>query len=90
MQAYEARLKPFETMEERWKHYPNSAIETRQFKNLRQLIEATQALEQQLKQTNCSMNLEMNQTKDIRAMGKIPQLPEEESEDIREGESITG
>lgn len=50
MQAYEARLKPLETLEERWKHYPNPAQEVIQLEIFKRLTEATQALEEQLRQ----------------------------------------
>ena len=52
LQAYEARLKPLETLEERWKHYPDPAVETRQLEIFKWLTEAAQVLEPQLELTN--------------------------------------
>ena len=50
LQAYEARLKPFQTMEERWKNFPDPALEARQLELFKRLTEATQALAKQLEQ----------------------------------------
>ena len=44
-------MKPQETFEERWKRYPEPAIEVRQLEIYKNLIKATKALEQQVKQT---------------------------------------
>ena len=44
MKAYEARLKVNETIEQRWRRYPNPINEERQFELYRCLVEATQAL----------------------------------------------
>ena len=52
LQAYEARLKPLETLEERWRKYPDPAVEARQLEIYQRLIEATQALDQQIKRTS--------------------------------------
>lgn len=42
LQAYEARLKPSETLEERWRKYPDPTVEARQLELYRRLVEATQ------------------------------------------------
>ena len=49
LKAYEARLKPLETMEDRWKHYPNPAIESRYLEIYKQLIETLQSIEKHTK-----------------------------------------
>lgn len=49
LQAYEARLKPLEILEERWQNYPDPAQEARQLEIFKRLTEAAQALEEQLK-----------------------------------------
>ena len=49
LQAYEARLKPLETLEERWKNYLDPAQEARQLEIFKRLTEATQALEEKLR-----------------------------------------
>ena len=51
LQAYEARLKPLETLEERWRLYPDPQIETRRLDLYKRLIETTQALMEQNKPT---------------------------------------
>ncbi|MCO5559225.1 hypothetical protein L7F22_012820 [Adiantum nelumboides] len=78
LQAYEARLKPLETLEERWKHYPDPAIETRQLEIFKQLVKATQALEEQLKTNNKQKDFETNQDKNDMGRGKIPLISKEE------------
>ena len=50
LQAYEARLKPLETLEERWRLYPNPQIETRRLDLYKRLVETTQALLDQNKE----------------------------------------
>ena len=52
LQAYEARLKPLETLEERWRRYPDPAVEARQLEMYQRFIEAAQALDQQIKRTS--------------------------------------
>ena len=49
MQAYEERLKPLETLEERWRKYPGLAVEARKLEIYQRLIEAAQALGKQIK-----------------------------------------
>ena len=49
LKAYEARLKPLETMEERWKNYPDPAQESRQLEIYKKLVEVAQAIEEQNK-----------------------------------------
>ena len=51
LQAYKARLKPQETLEERARKYPDLVVEARQLEIYKQLIAAAQALEHQIKQT---------------------------------------
>ena len=48
LQAYEASLKPLETLEERWRKYPNPAVEARQLEMYQRLVEAVQALDQRM------------------------------------------
>ena len=50
MKAYEARLKPLETMEDRWRNYSDAAIESRQLELYKCLIETLQAIEGHTKQ----------------------------------------
>ena len=50
LQAYEARLKPLETLEERWRKYPDPTVEARQLDIYQRLVEAAQALDQRMKQ----------------------------------------
>ena len=50
MKAYKARLKPLETMEDRWRNYPNAALESRQLELHKRLIETLQAIEGHTKQ----------------------------------------
>ena len=49
MQAYEEKLNPLETHEERWRRYPVPAVEARQLEIYQRLMEAAQALEKQIK-----------------------------------------
>ena len=50
LKAYEARLKPLGTMEDRWRNYPDAAIESRQLEIYKHLIETLQAIEGHTKQ----------------------------------------
>ena len=51
LDAYEARLKPKETLEERYRAYPNPMLETKRLEILQKMIEGTQdLLEKQLNQ----------------------------------------
>lgn len=56
LQAYEARLKPLENLEERWRKYPDPVQEARQLEIYKRLIQATQALTDQLKQNENSIS----------------------------------
>ena len=49
LQAYKARLKPLETLEERWRHYSDPQIEARRLDLYKRLVETTQALMEQNK-----------------------------------------
>ena len=51
LQAYEARLKPLETMEERYRSYPDPVIESRQLEIYKKLIDAMQTLDQIINKT---------------------------------------
>ena len=51
LQAYEARLKPLETMEERYRSYPDPVIESRQLEIYKKLINALQTLDQIINKT---------------------------------------
>ena len=51
LQAYEARLKPLETLEKRYRKYPDLALEVRQFEIYQKFIEVAQALDQLIKKT---------------------------------------
>ena len=44
LKAYEERLKPLETLEERWRKYPDPAVEARQLEIYQRLMEVAQAL----------------------------------------------
>ena len=50
LKAYEARLKPLETMEDRWRNYPDAALESRQLELHKRLIETLQTIEGHTKQ----------------------------------------
>ena len=50
LKAYEARLKPLETMEDRWRNYLDAAIESRQLELYKRLVETLQAIEGHTKQ----------------------------------------
>ena len=51
LDAYEARLKPKETLEERYRAYPDPTLETKRLEIFQKMIEGTQALlEKQLNQ----------------------------------------
>ena len=50
LKAYEARLKPLETMEDRWRNYPDAVIESRQLELYKCLVETLQAIEGHTKQ----------------------------------------
>ena len=50
--AYEARLKSNETLEERYRKYPDPVVESRQLELYQRMVEAAQALEAQVKETN--------------------------------------
>ena len=63
LQAYEARLKPLETLEERWKNYPDPAQEARQLEIFKRLTEATQALERRDKISFRACTSTTNETK---------------------------
>ena len=45
LQAYEARLKPLETLEERYRSYPYPIMEARQLEIYQKLIDAMQTLD---------------------------------------------
>ena len=49
LQAYEARLKPLETLEERYIKYLDPIVENRQLEIYLRLIEVAQALDQLIK-----------------------------------------
>ena len=51
LQAYEARLKPLETLEERYRAYLDPAIEARQLEIYQKLIGAMQTLDQMIHKT---------------------------------------
>ena len=55
---YEARLKPLETLEERWRQYPDPQIEARRMDLYQRLVETTQAL--------------MEENKNIQALEREP------------------
>ena len=48
LKAYDARLKSSETLEQRWRRYPNPEEETRQLEIYRRLIQAIQALDEKI------------------------------------------
>ena len=50
LKAYEARLKTLETMEDRWRNYPDIAIESRQMEIYKRLVKTLQAIEGHTKQ----------------------------------------
>ena len=54
LQAYEPRLKPLETLEERCIEYPNLAMEARQLQIYQRLIKVAQALDQLIKKVPSS------------------------------------
>ena len=51
LQAYEARLKPLETLEERYRSYPNPVMEAKQLEIYQKLIDAMQTLDQIINKT---------------------------------------
>ena len=51
LKAYEARLNSNETLEQRWRRYPDPQSEARQLELYQRLLGATQALEEKLSQT---------------------------------------
>ena len=51
LQAYEARLKPLETLEERYRSYQDPIIESRQLEIYQKLIKAMQTLDQMINKT---------------------------------------
>lgn len=63
--AYEARLRPNETLEERYRRYPESAVESRQLDISKRLIEAAQALESQVKKAESLVNSLSQETQRI-------------------------
>ena len=48
LKAYDARLKSSETLEQRWRKYPDPEEETRQLEIYRRLIQAIQALDEKI------------------------------------------
>ena len=50
LKAYEARLKPLETLEERWRKYLDPTVEARQLELYQRMVKATQAIDQRLEQ----------------------------------------
>lgn len=86
LQAYEARLKKFETLEERWKNYPNASHETRQLEISKRLIEAAQAIEQQLK-GNSPKETQTDNRVGKREEMELSTKPEEEKVEILEEEN---
>ena len=48
LKAYDARLKSSETLEQRWRRYPDSEEEARQLEIYRRLIQAIQALDEKI------------------------------------------
>ena len=51
LQAYEARLKPLETLEEGYRSYPNPVMEARQLEIYQRLIKAMQTLDKMIHKT---------------------------------------
>ena len=79
LKAYEARLKPLETMEERWKNYPDAAQESRQLEIYKKLVEAVQAIEEQQK-LNQPLKTEPQKTNGIKEDDKLSVILEEDNE----------
>ena len=52
LDAFEARLKPNQTLEERIRAYPNPQLETKRLEIFQKMIERTQALLQRQMETN--------------------------------------
>ena len=52
LQAHEARLKPLETLEERYRAYPDLVMEARQWEVYQNLIGAMQTLDQMIHKTS--------------------------------------
>ena len=84
MKAYEARLKANETIEQRWRRYPDPMNEESQLELYRRLMEATQALLDKVSQSNPKQNKNTSpKTNKIEAEGVDQHL----EQSPREGES---
>ena len=79
LQAYKARLKPLEMLEERWRKYPDPAVEARQLEIYQRLIEAAQALDQQIKQTSSLHTEPQRETTETRKETHIKEGKKEEN-----------
>ena len=64
LQAYEARLKPLETMEERYRSYPDPVMEARQLEIYQKLIKAMQTLDQLVNKARNHIKQETNSHKE--------------------------
>ena len=82
MKAYEARLKANETIEQRWRRYPDPVNEERQLEMYRRLMEATQALLDKVSHPklgeNKNTNPKTNKTKPKEVNRHLEQTPREE------------
>jgi hypothetical protein len=79
LKAYEARLKPLETMEERWKNYPDPAQESRQLEIYKKLVEVAQVIEEQQK-TNKLLETEIQKRNEIAHDDKLSVILEDGNE----------
>ena len=84
MKAYEARLKANETIEQRWRRYPDPVNEERQLEMYKRLMEATQALLDQVSHPHLGENKNTSQ-KSNKTEPEKEEKQEEQS--TREGKS---
>ena len=78
LQAYEARLKPLETMEERYRSYPDPVMEARQLEIYQKLIKAMQTLDQLVNKAGNHIKQETDSHKEMEK-----QMKPKDTKDIR-------
>ena len=79
LKAYEARLKPLETMEERWKNYPDPAQESRQLEIYKKLVRGSSS-HRGTKQNQQPSGTETQKQNETAHDNKLSVILEEENE----------
>ena len=80
LQAYEARLKPLEALEERYKKYQVLAVEARRLEIYQRLMEVAQTLDQLIKRTP-SLHIEPKEETHAKEKEQLEQIGKENQEE---------